>query len=318
MDENNLDTKNCGSKITRSINRRNGNAAAFTSLLENESLSDVSFSIDGQLIPAHRFILASRSNVFYNPFFGVKTSTAPDSHRFITIDDISIGTFKALLSGIYTNRLQISQQNIAELLYAANKYEVNCLSQICIDHIETNMNESNVLHIFDFLYTKKVSFPLQMKLLRYICNNFYVKFNDRLCLTAITNENALKHLIEQLVEIDHLSDNGRFEYDLFEMLIEWAKMTCEQNLVPIDIGHMRMYLKDILPLIRITNMNLDMMQKYVQIYPGFFTKQIIGEMLQLCDSTSMGLGHMELDSDESDCEEDEKRYEAFRYSISNS
>lgn len=70
------------------------------SLLESSSFADVTFVIGDSRIRGHRCILASRSNFFKNMFtVGMRES----EESIITVQDITLPTFKKLLEFIYSD-----------------------------------------------------------------------------------------------------------------------------------------------------------------------------------------------------------------------
>ncbi|XP_078156607.1 BTB/POZ and MATH domain-containing protein 2-like [Carex rostrata] len=69
------------------------------SLLENGNGADVTFEVDGQLLSAHKCILAARSPVFSAQFFG----PMKEKSDTIKIEEMEARVFKALLHFIYND-----------------------------------------------------------------------------------------------------------------------------------------------------------------------------------------------------------------------
>ena len=82
---------------------------AMASLLDNALLSDVSFLVDGEYFPAHRCVLAARSQYFRglltHGMQGGHASAAEDRRASITIHDVSASAFRVLLRFIYTGSI---------------------------------------------------------------------------------------------------------------------------------------------------------------------------------------------------------------------
>ncbi|CAO2201075.1 unnamed protein product [Urochloa humidicola] len=118
-------------------------------VLETGKGADVTFSVEGDLFPAHKVILAMRSPVFKAELYGEMKENG--AAQVIVIDDMGAATFRALLRYIYTDALpavitssgdnQDEEDNdddgeddgirVWELLTAADRYDVQRLKLIC-------------------------------------------------------------------------------------------------------------------------------------------------------------------------------------------
>jgi len=100
----------------------------YVKMYDNKFLSDVSFSVDGKTLYAHRIILASRCEYFaslYNS--GMKDSLQP----VVTINDYSYEAFSEFLRFIYTGNCNIKTSDIAhELMQAGDFYKMDRLKAI--------------------------------------------------------------------------------------------------------------------------------------------------------------------------------------------
>ncbi|XBH89293.1 hypothetical protein VPH35_081230 [Triticum aestivum] len=114
------------------------------SLLESKDGADVAFQVDGEMISAHRSVLAARSSVFKAELFGTMREKAGDP---IEIDDIEADVFKSLLHFIYTDSLpETTREDVvtaSHLLVAADRYDIERLKLICeeklCNHIDTKV-----------------------------------------------------------------------------------------------------------------------------------------------------------------------------------
>jgi speckle-type POZ protein len=91
------------------------------------------FSVDGQLFGAHRYVLAARSSVLKAELFGQMKET---TMKCIEIHDMEPAIFEALLHFIYTDSLPSNcgvDQDAAlqHLLVAADRYGLDRLKAIC-------------------------------------------------------------------------------------------------------------------------------------------------------------------------------------------
>ncbi|CAN6250221.1 unnamed protein product [Urochloa humidicola] len=105
-----------------------------THMLKNGEGADVTFSVGGQLFPAHRCMLAARSMVFKAELFGeMKEKDA----QCIKVDDMEPTVFEALLHFVYTDSLpddctaDNSNVEMQHLLVAADRYGLDRLRIMC-------------------------------------------------------------------------------------------------------------------------------------------------------------------------------------------
>lgn len=107
----------------------------FERMFQDGKGTDVTFSVDGQLFRAHRYVLAARSPVFDAEFFGPMRQ---DAIEHVQIDEMETFIFESLLHFIYTDRItlgnvQSADKNVAmqHLLVAADRYGLERLKTMC-------------------------------------------------------------------------------------------------------------------------------------------------------------------------------------------
>ena len=119
-----------------------------TFIFNNELLSDVKFVVpvstgesqSKKVIPAHKFVLAISSPVFYAMFYGQMAETT-DS---IELPDCDYESLLELLRFMYTDKANLSGSNVMQVLYSANKYMVPSLAEKCTAYLRDNLEASNV------------------------------------------------------------------------------------------------------------------------------------------------------------------------------
>ncbi|CAO2189275.1 unnamed protein product [Urochloa humidicola] len=122
----------------------------FAKLLDQKDGADVTFSVQGEIIKAHKIILAARSPVFRAQFYG-QMREARMGH--VTIEDIQPVIFKALLHFIYTGSLHGMGDDLDEhdhrdmlwhLLVAADRYAMDRLKLVCQSILSRNLHVETV------------------------------------------------------------------------------------------------------------------------------------------------------------------------------
>lgn len=249
------------------LQRKTSLTLTLKSLVENRLHSDVIFSVCDEYIAAHTFLLVARSDVFARMFDFCKVSG-----QIITINDMPADTFRQLLLYMYTDEIDITNNNVIDLLYAAHKYDLGFLEDQCKEFIDEQKTFSNVLSTINILYHFNGFHSLKNKLFAYVCDNFYDHFNQPDCFTKIDSIDLVKYLLEKLVALNHKADNGRFEYDLFQMLMEWANKKIKQQGLPDTSKNVRDVLEGAEQLINFDQMNAELLNKCVATNKGFFTK----------------------------------------------
>ncbi|XP_011304560.1 speckle-type POZ protein-like [Fopius arisanus] len=92
-------------------------------LSEGSWFSDISFDFSGEIIPAHRSILAARSSVFAAMF--------KYSGDVVPIVDIQPDVFKAMLTYIYTDSVPRIKDMAGQLLEVAERFGLDGLKAMC-------------------------------------------------------------------------------------------------------------------------------------------------------------------------------------------
>jgi len=126
-------------------------------LFNNPIMSDVLFRIENKAIPAHKFMLAASSPVFYSSFYETmaqsrKQSLAhshrdrkstfvapqiPGGSQIIEINDISASAFFEFIRFLYTDEVTVTLDNVQELIMLADDYRVAGLHEQCMEYFRT-------------------------------------------------------------------------------------------------------------------------------------------------------------------------------------
>jgi BTB/POZ domain-containing protein 3/6 len=112
----------------------------------SEDSYDVKFLVgqEKRAINAHKFILAAHSLVFHRMFCSNFRSETE-----VTITDIDATAFEIMINSLYGKRPILSAENIAEVYYAAEKYEFLLLLDICKSFIVNSIDSTNALALLN-------------------------------------------------------------------------------------------------------------------------------------------------------------------------
>lgn len=120
----------------------------YSQFFNNKTLSDFTFKCSDLIeLHVHRFFIAAHSKVFMRMF---TTEMEEKNSNAVIFKDISSDTMKAALKFIYTKESNFTDtESTIKVLDVAEKYEFPELKQRCIDQLMANVDEENVLEIFE-------------------------------------------------------------------------------------------------------------------------------------------------------------------------
>lgn len=118
----------------------------YEKMFNNKLFSDFQIiTSDGKEINVHRNILSIRSPVFE----AMITSTMLEgSEKKVVIDDIEGRTLMELIRFVYSGKVHEIDSIANELIYAANKYDLQDLKPLCVESLALNISVENALETF--------------------------------------------------------------------------------------------------------------------------------------------------------------------------
>ncbi|XP_030573237.1 BTB/POZ domain-containing protein 6-B isoform X2 [Drosophila novamexicana] len=222
------------------------NAAMFN----NELLSDVKFIVGSefdfdpiQTIPAHKYILATGSSVFYAMFYG---GLAEDKQE-IKVPDVEPTAFLTLLRYLYCDEIKLEPEHILATLYAAKKYIVPHLARACVNYLEVKLTAKNACLLLS--QSRLFEEPELMQRCWEVIDaqaEMAVKSEDFVDIDLKTFESILSRETLNCKEIH-----------LFEAALNWAINACEKMSIDETSPNKRRVLGQALHLIRIPTMTLE-------------------------------------------------------------
>lgn len=211
-------------------------------LFKNDIMSDCSFIvIEGTKktqIPAHKCILGSNSEEFYNLFYLLKANNE------IPIDDTSAKDLISFLQFLYTDTTLLTMDNISELIKLAKRYSVNHFKGFCEVFLSANINITTALSIMDM---DGYNFPnLIRECVKLISQNPLILQSPSFFKISIkTITDLLKS--EQLKEIEEIM--------IFDGIDKWAEDFCRENNQTVNSCNKRLSVLPALPYIRFASMS---------------------------------------------------------------
>ncbi|CAH3034800.1 unnamed protein product [Porites lobata] len=189
-------------------------------VFNQELLSDVKFVVrdsrgGSKTIPAHKFMLAISSPVFFAMFYG-KAAEMKDS---VEISDCEYESLLELFRFIYSDKANLNADNVMQLLYLSKKYMLPTLAEKCSAFLKENLNALNVFHIL----------PDAQKYEEKDLMNQCWKLIETQTEEAVKSEGFVtveRSVLEELVEKNSLNIK---EVELFKAFDCWAEKECEKQ-----------------------------------------------------------------------------------------
>ena len=222
-----------------------------TFIFNDELLSDVKFVVpvstgeseSKKVIPAHKFLLAISSPVFYAMFYGQLAETT-DS---IELPDCDYESLLEMFRFMYTDEANLSGSNVMQVLYLANKYMVPSLAEKCTAYLRDNLKASNVFCILP--HAQK----FEDKDLEDRCWEVIEKQTEE----AVTSDEFVtveRSVVESVVKRERLNVT---EVELFKAVDRWATKESEkQGITPEGDEKRRLLAEEIVKAIRFPLMSL--------------------------------------------------------------
>ncbi|NXW07429.1 KLH13 protein, partial [Fregetta grallaria] len=219
-----------------------------SSLRSQSALCDVTLEAEGVCFPAHKIVLASASNYCKILFVGNLTRTgSPDGN--VQLKAVSAAGLRNVLNFIYSNKLDLSLQNIEETFKAAETLLVREVIKLCFRFLESCLNCENCMDVLNI--AKKLGpAELRQKAMCYVGQHYKQILADPQCLKDLDRRTLCEIL-------DKTDTEECSELELFRAAVSWLQ-------------HDRTRLKDaadILRRVRFPLIPLRDLQRYVQEMP---------------------------------------------------
>lgn len=222
---------------------RDRNAVMFN----NPLMSDVTFRVGAggteKTFPAHKYVLATGSSVFFAMFFG----GLADEMKEVEIPDVEPTAFLNLLRYLYTDEIQLEADNVLATLYAAKKYMVSHLAQACVNFLETRLSARNACvllsqgRLFEELHLMQRCWQVIDAQAEEALRSEGFSDIDHQTLDSILSRETL---------------NAR-EASIFKAAMRWAEAECRRQDLELTAENKRQVLDSSLYLVRIPTMNLE-------------------------------------------------------------
>ena len=230
---------------------------------EQGEFIDVRLQVNEEVFSAHRIVLAASSDYFHAMFsHGMKES----NQEVIELKDesISAAALKIVLDSIYSGDLQVNDENIFEVLVAADHLQVTSAVQQCCDYLQTQFVDQLRFDVHTFCRVSAIADRHGLKDLQEATQTKMAYIYKEIC----ESEEFLSHIdanqYSNLLNRDDLSAPS--ETFVFKSVMQWIKHRKEARM-PVAakvIGAVRLGLVNIKDLIE--ELETDEMQQVPEIH----------------------------------------------------
>ena len=246
-------------------------------IFNNELLSDIKFVAptsnsesesrkSQKSIPAHKFVLAISSPVFYAMFYGEMAETAST----IELPDCDYESLLELFRYLYSDEVNLTGSNVMQVLYLAKKYLVPSLADKCTEYLREHLEASNAFSILPQAQ------KFEDKDLEERCWNVIELHTEE----AVTSDDFVtleRSIVESVVKRERLNVK---EVDLFKAVDRWASKEVErQGLTPDGEVKRRVLGEEIVNAIRFPVMSYNEFASVVWD-SDILTKRELGVMIK--------------------------------------
>ncbi|XP_013170979.1 PREDICTED: BTB/POZ domain-containing protein 6 isoform X3 [Papilio xuthus] len=222
---------------------RERNAAMFN----NQLMADITFIVGSpghtQIIPAHKYVLATGSSVFYAMFYGGLAECKPE----IEVPDVEPSAFLTLLKYLYCDEIQLEADTVLSTLYVAKKYFVPHLARACVNYLETSLTAKNAC-----LLLSQSRFFEEPELMQRCWEVI-----DAQAEIALTSEGFVDIDVSTLESVLARETLNSKEINLFEAALAWAQAECVRREIEATPANKRAMLGSAIYLIRFPTMSLE-------------------------------------------------------------
>ena len=193
-------------------------------IFNNELMSDVKFVVPvsnesevKKVIPAHKFLLAVGSPVFFTMFYGQMAENIGDS---VELTDCDYESLLELFRFLYSDEVKLKKANVVAVMYLAKKYMVPAVVKLCGNYLHVHMlGENSVFAVLPIAHT------FEEENLEKAC----WKVIDKRTEQALKSDDfcaVQRSVVESVVKREMLRVT---EADLFKAVDRWATRQCKKS-----------------------------------------------------------------------------------------
>ncbi|XP_053401205.1 uncharacterized protein LOC123549560 [Mercenaria mercenaria] len=213
-------------------------------------------SEEGEVIKAHKIVLAARSPVFQAMFFG----PCADGKDEVKLNDVEKDSFLSVLRYIYSDTVTLTEENVTAVINLAHCYQVSSLVQYCADYLATSITPDNACEILT------TAMLFQISSLKGTCCSFI----DDHAQQVLKSEGFLNLSEECLLLILRGDTFYAEEQEILETAEKWSKRRLLESGMAENSTNVRKFLGKLFYQLRLPTMTNKALLEYVS-RKGYFS-----------------------------------------------
>ncbi len=201
-------------------------------MFNNPFMSDIKFTCEDSTksFYAHKYVLGTSSVVFHAMFYG----DLAEKKAVVHLSDTDEESLEQFLCFIYTDKCDLSADNVVSVMYLAKKYIVPSLTEKCVEIMEDSLDVENVLRILE----QAIHFDEGE--LEKICLHIVESRTTEVTATEAFNNISHKTLAS-ILKRDQLNIP---EVELFQAVLKWCDEQCSKKQLEVSGENRRAVLQD--------------------------------------------------------------------------
>ncbi|XP_054272226.1 actin-binding protein IPP-like [Macrosteles quadrilineatus] len=211
-------------------------------LRQNSRFCDVSIVAGGNVMKVHRAILSASSPYFQAMF---SNGLVEEQKETIELHSIPPHILNLLVDFIYTGEITINQDNVQDLIVAADMLELNEVVLGCTEFLKQELHHTNAIGIYRFADAHNCG-DMRATALDYIQNHF-----PHICLEEefldLPKDQLVFFLSSELLRVDS-------EYQVFQAALRW---------ISHDVTQRKRYIFELLKHVRLPLLSVCLLEKTI-------------------------------------------------------
>ncbi|XP_062338385.1 actin-binding protein IPP [Osmerus eperlanus] len=220
---------------------------------------DVGLRVGGRVFRVHRLVLAA-SSPYFTALFSGRMSEADKEE--VQILGVEAKVFEVLVEFIYTGTINVSVENVQELIVAADMLQLSEVVSICGEFLKGHLDPSNCVGIYQFL--EQIAC---VDMLEFTEDYIHVHFLE-VCVSdefwGLSKDQLVKLLRSEELRIED-------EYQVFTAAMDWVLQ---------DVARKKKYVVEVLDPVRFPLLSPQRLFKYIEGISDFSLRVALQTLLR--------------------------------------
>uniref|UniRef100_A0A673W120 Intracisternal A particle-promoted polypeptide n=1 Tax=Salmo trutta TaxID=8032 RepID=A0A673W120_SALTR len=215
---------------------------------------DVRLRLGGRVFSVHKLVLAASSPYFSALFSGGMSEADKEEVQILGVE---APVFEVLLEFIYTGMINVTVENMQELMVAADMLQLSEVVSICGEFLKGHMDPSNCVGVYQFLeqiVLRMVSFFLHLCLSVCVSDEFW----------GLSKGQLVKLLRSEELRIED-------EYQVFTAAMDWVLQ---------DVTKRKKHVVEVLDPVRFPLLSPQRLFKYIEGISDFSLRVALQTLLR--------------------------------------